>query len=69
MEMSQQDVGREEKKGGDGEDGANAYAITECLKLQYHLMQEYDSLRDAFSNNVRYLKQTLNFLNEDSNSI
>ena len=45
------------------------FALRECMKLEYQILKENGTLRDSFSNNVYYLKQSLHFLNVDNNDI
>ena len=45
------------------------FALIECMKLEYQILKDNETLRDSFSNNVNYLKQSLHFLNVDNNDI
>ena len=53
----------------DTEDQTNVFALRECMKLEYQMLQDHRVLGDRFSNSVEFLKQTLNLLNSDNNSI
>ena len=58
-----------DEEASDAAENTNVWALRECMKLEYQMLQDYSFLRNHFSNSVDRLKQTLKLLNNSDTSI
>ena len=58
-----------DEEASDAGEDTNVWALRECMKLEYQMLQDYSFLRNNFSNSVPRLKLTLKLLNNSDTSI
>ena len=58
-----------DEEASDAAENTNVWALRECMKLEYQMLQDYSFLRNNFSNSLDRLKQTMSLLNNSDNSI
>ena len=61
--------GGNDEEASDAAENTNVWALRECMKLEYQMLQDYSFLRNNFSNSLDRLKQTMSLLNNSDNSI
>ena len=61
--------GGNDEEASDAAEDTNVWALRECMKLEYQMLQDYSFLRNNFSNSLDRLKQTMSLLNNSDNSI